>query len=64
MGRQLKDLPAVSEEGQGNWNRACLKGVIGEEMFLSCSTNWSLIDIVEIITQLCWLPHRMADFFS
>ena len=40
----------ILEEGEGSWNRECLKGVAGKERFLSCSLNWFWIDIVEIIT--------------
>jgi len=38
----------IFEEGKGNWNRECLKGMVGTEMFFSCSLNWFHEGIVEI----------------
>ena len=40
----------IFEEGKGNWNRECLKGMGGREMFFSCSLNWFHEGIVEIFT--------------
>lgn len=50
--RQTTKVPAgdIFEEGKGNWNRECLKGMVGTEMFFSCSLNWCHEGIMEIFT--------------
>lgn len=40
----------IFEEEKENWNRECLKGMVGTEMFFSCSLNWFHEGIMEIFT--------------